>query len=70
MGSFPGLHPKSFVYYSNFSWAAPKQKISLLWKLIFKPEAYSNANSNSFKLHAFVYVVVHKEYSVICILEY
>jgi hypothetical protein len=52
MESFPGLHPKSYVYCSNFSWATPKQNTSLLGKLIFRPEACSNANRSSFILHA------------------
>ena len=52
-GRSPCLQPNKSMYISEDSWALPKQKSSLLWKLILTHEICSNAQSRSFMLRAF-----------------
>jgi hypothetical protein len=49
----PFLHPKSCSYCGSNSLACPKQKISLLWKLIFRPDNSLKALRSSFIFLAF-----------------
>ena len=50
---FPDWQPKSCEYCCSISLARPKQNISLLWKLILRPDNCSKAHSNIFVLVAF-----------------
>jgi hypothetical protein len=43
IGKDPGLQPNSSMYWLSQFFASPKQKISLLWKLILRPDSCSKA---------------------------
>ena len=43
IGKLPGLHPNSSMYWFSQFFTWPKQKISLLWKLILRPDSCSKA---------------------------
>jgi hypothetical protein len=57
------------LYCWLLSLAAPRQKISLLWKLKFKPRDLLKQKKDEFHISSIFQGILHEQNNVICLLE-